>query len=311
MPTLINVKNLSKTFGKINAVDALSFSVEEGRIYGFLGQNGAGKSTTIRMLLTLVKPDNGEIEIFGMDLFKHRYEILKQVGAIVERPDLYKYLTAFENLKIYAALSEKKITERSISDKLELVGLSERRHDKVKTFSQGMKQRLGIAVALVHDPRLLILDEPTNGLDPQGIADMRNLLLQLSKEAGKTLLISSHLLTEVEMIADDMLIIDRGKKVIEGKVKELLNPAQTLVEIETAYINETYEKLLKGKWKEYVLAKKEHSILFSLHINQVPALNRELVQMGQDVYSIRTKHSLEDFFISITTGKQHVETFTD
>ena len=311
MAILINVKNLSKTFGKINAVDDLSFSVEEGRIYGFLGQNGAGKSTTIRMLLTLVKPDNGEIEIFGMNLFKHRNEILKQVGAIVERPDLYKYLTAFENLKIYAALSEMKISEQAILDKLELVGLSERRHDKVKTFSQGMKQRLGIAVALVHDPRLLILDEPTNGLDPQGIADMRNLLLQLSKEAGKTLMISSHLLTEVEMIADDMLIIDRGKKVIEGKVKELLNPAQTLVEIETAHVNETYEKLLKGKWKENVVAKKEHSILFRLHINQVPALNRELVQMGQDVYSIRTKHSLEDFFISITTGKQHVETFTD
>ncbi len=311
MKPLVRVRNLSKNFGKIKAVDDLSFTVEEGSIYGFLGQNGAGKSTTIRMMLTLVKPDEGEIELFGLNIKSHRNEILRQIGAIVERPDMYKYLTALENLKIYAALSGVKIPVSTLHEKLELVGLTDRQHDKVKTFSQGMKQRLGIAVALVHDPKLLILDEPTNGLDPQGIADMRNLLLHLSRDEGKTLIISSHLLSEMEIIADDMLIIDKGKKLTEGAVRDLLNPSKTLVEIETVDLKETHEKLLSSNWKAFVVVKNENSILLRMHKDQVPTLNRDLVQMGQDVYSIKTKHSLEDYFISITGGKQHVENFTN
>ena len=176
MSTIVTVKNLTKNFKDIKAVNNLSFSVEQGQVYGFLGQNGAGKSTTIRMLLTLIKPTSGSIEIFGLNLEKHRKEVLKQIGAIIERPDLYKYLTALENLRIFAAMSGVKVSEKKLLEQLNMVGLAERAHSKVKTYSQGMKQRLGIATALVHDPQLVILDEPTNGLDPQGIADVRNLI---------------------------------------------------------------------------------------------------------------------------------------
>lgn len=212
MKPVISVSHLSKQFKEVTAVNDLSFSVNEGEVYGFIGQNGAGKSTTIRMLLTLIEPTSGNVEIFGMNLRKNRRKILAKIGAIIERPDMYKYLTALENLKLFATLSSVRVSEGKMLEQLEMVGLADRAKSKVKTYSQGMKQRLGIAIALIHDPELIILDEPTNGLDPQGIADVRNLILHLSKIQGKTLLISSHLLSEMELIADSMLIIDKGKK---------------------------------------------------------------------------------------------------
>ncbi|MEP6845984.1 MAG: ABC transporter ATP-binding protein, partial [Panacibacter sp.] len=166
MQEIIKVTSLTKQFRNIKAVDDLSFTVQEGDVYGFLGQNGAGKSTTIRMLLTLIAPTNGRMELFGYNLKHHRKEILQQVGAVIEKPDLYKYLSAYENLKLFAKLSGTKYSNQTLMQQLEKVGLESRAHDKVKTYSQGMRQRLGIAVALVHDPKLIILDEPTNGLDP-------------------------------------------------------------------------------------------------------------------------------------------------
>lgn len=310
MNAIIQVKNLSKDFRDIKAVDNLSFTVEAGQVYGFLGQNGAGKSTTIRMLLTLIKPNSGEIEIFGMNLMKHRKEILRQVGAIIERPDLYKYLTALENLRIFAAMSGVKVSEKKLMDQLAMVGLAERAHSKVKAYSQGMKQRLGIATALVHDPKLIILDEPTNGLDPQGIADVRNLILQLSKEMNKTLLISSHLLSEMELIADSMIIIDKGKKVVEGKVNELFDPAETVVELKTIDDTVAYEKLQQSGLQKFVQGKRNDCILLKLHRNEIPAVIKELVQMNVNVVSFHSKHSLEDYFLSLT-AHPHVETFKD
>jgi ABC-type multidrug transport system ATPase subunit len=211
MKAVIQVQHLSKQYKNITAVDALSFSVNEGEVYGFLGQNGAGKSTTIRMLLTLVQPTGGEIELFGLKLNTHRNEILHNIGAVIEKPDVYKYLSAYNNLKLFARMSGIHPTEKELMKQLDMVGLKERAYDKVHTFSQGMKQRLGIVVALVHDPQLIILDEPTNGLDPQGIADIRNLILHLSREMKKTLFISSHLLNEMEQVATRLLIIDKGK----------------------------------------------------------------------------------------------------
>ena len=181
MLQVIGVTGLTKQFKNITAVNDLSFSVQEGDVYGFLGQNGAGKSTTIRMLLTLISPTSGHIELFGMPLHSHRREILQQVGAVIEKPDVYKYLSAYENLKLFARLSGIKVTDQKLMQQLDMVGLATRAKDKVQTYSQGMKQRLGIAIALVHDPKLIILDEPTNGLDPQGIADIRNLILHLSR----------------------------------------------------------------------------------------------------------------------------------
>lgn len=307
MSAIIQVKNLTKSFKDIKAVDNLSFSVEAGQVYGFLGQNGAGKSTTIRMLLTLITPTSGEIELFGMSLSKHRKEILRQVGAIIERPDLYKYLTALENLRLFATMSGVKVSEKELMDQLAMVGLADRAHSKVKTYSQGMKQRLGIAIALVHNPQLIILDEPTNGLDPQGIADIRNLILLLKKEKGKTLLISSHLLSEVELIADSMIIIDKGKKLVEGKVNDLFDPAETIVELKTINDDAALEKLKQSDLNKYLHGKRNDCILLKLHRDEVPIVMKELMQMGIEVISFNSKHSLEDYFLSLTTGYPHVE----
>ncbi|MDZ4810073.1 MAG: ABC transporter ATP-binding protein [Bacteroidota bacterium] len=311
MNAVILVKHLTKDFKEVKAVNDLSFTVEAGQVYGFLGQNGAGKSTTIRMLLTLIKPTSGDIEIFGLNLLKHRKEILRQVGAIIERPDLYKYLTALENLRIFGAMSGVKISEKKLMEELEMVGLATRAHSKVKTYSQGMKQRLGIAIALVHDPKLIILDEPTNGLDPQGIADIRNLILQLSRERNKTLLISSHLLSEMELIADSMIIIDKGRKVVEGKVNELFDPAETLVELKTMDDTATFEKLQQSGLQNLIRGKRNDCILLKLHRNEIPGLMKELVQMNIDVVSFHSRHSLEDYFLSLTTGYPHVEIITN
>jgi len=311
MADIIAARNLFKQFNEIKAVDDLSFSVPEGNIYGFLGQNGAGKSTTIRILLTLISPTSGEIEIFGMDLKKHRKEILKRTGAIIERPDLYKYLSALENLRIFAILSGISITQKQLMDHLEKVGLSDRANSKVKTYSQGMKQRLGIAIALIHDPQLILLDEPMNGLDPQGIADIRNLILHLSREMKKTIVVSSHLLSEMELIADSMLIIDKGKKIVEGKMTELFAPSETIVELQTNSSGEAYEKIQKADLRKYVLSKKDDTILFRIHRKNVPMLVKDLVQMDIEIISLSPKHSLENYFLSLTTENQHVEAFKD
>jgi ABC-type multidrug transport system ATPase subunit len=255
------------------------------------------------MLLTLIKPSSGEIELFGMNLGQHRKEILRQVGAIIERPDLYKYLTALENLRIFAIMSGMKVTTKLLMEQLDMVGLADRAKSKVKTYSQGMKQRLGIATALVHDPQLIILDEPTNGLDPQGIADIRNLIIQLSKERGKTLLISSHLLSEMELIADSMIIIDKGKKVVEGRVNELFDPSETLVELKTLDDRDAYEKLSRSPLKALLSEKRNDCIVLKLHRNELPSILRQLVNMNIDVLSFNSKHSLEDYFLSLTTNK--------
>jgi len=301
MSVIVRATNITKTFGgEIKAVDGLSFSVEAGQVYGFLGQNGAGKSTTIRMLLTLIRPSSGDIEIFGLNLARHRKEILQKTGAIIERPDLYKYLTALENLQIFGKMSGVKLSEKELIDRLALIGLAERAHSRVQTYSQGMKQRLGIAVALVHDPELIILDEPTNGLDPQGIADVRKLILHLSNDLKRTLIVSSHMLAEMEMIADSMLIIDKGKKVVEGRTSDLLNPDKIQVEILTDNKERTLDIIKTTKWMENIIHSSNGSILLEIQRKNIPDLNRLLVEQGVNIFSIRPKHSLEDFFLSMT-----------
>jgi ABC-2 type transport system ATP-binding protein len=311
MPAIIRVIHLSKQFGEINAVDDLSFSVNEGEVYGFLGQNGAGKSTTIRMLLTLIEPTDGEIEVFGLNLRKHRREILRNTGAVIERPDLYKYLTAYENISLFAKMSGVRIDKKRVMEQLEQVGLAERAYSKVKTYSQGMKQRLGIAIALIHDPQLVILDEPVNGLDPQGIADIRNLILHLSKNLKKTILVSSHLLNEMELIANRMLIVDRGKKIVEGSMEELFDPAKMLVELQTLNPGKTLELINQSKWKTDL--QKHEGNIFILRIDKkdIPGFNHYLSENGAEVFSVQPKHSLENYFLSLTSANQHVEPFTN
>ena len=308
---VINVSHLSKQYSDVNAVTDLSFTVKEADVYGFLGQNGAGKSTTIRMLLTLIRPSAGKIEIFGLDLLTHRKEVLRQVGAVIERPDLYKYLSAYENLLLFAKMSGLRVQRRQLMEQLEMVGLAERAGSRVKTFSQGMKQRLGIAIALIHNPPLVILDEPVNGLDPQGIADMRNLILHLSRHLKKTVVVSSHLLNEMEQIATRMLIIDKGKKIIEGSVNELFDPAKTIVEIDV--INEAWaaEKIAKSQWANNLQQVNAGQLVLQVHKEQLAQLIKALVEMDIAVTGFKPGNSLEKYFLSLTGTNQHVAAFTN
>lgn len=300
MEKIIETRNLSKHFKQLAAVSDLSFSIGTGEIFGLLGQNGSGKSTTMRMLLGLIFPDEGSVYIKGEKFNNSKRHLLAHTGAIIERPDMYNYLTAWDNLKVCAALSRQPITKNRYEAVLEQVGLKERAKEKVKTYSQGMKQRLAIALALLHDPDLLILDEPTNGLDPQGIADMRNLILNLAKEHNKTVLISSHLLYEIEQVATSMLILHKGKKIAEGKVKDLLNPHETLVDIAINANREIIQKIRSSQWQELLVQATVSTLSFKTHTDRIPEINKWLVTEGAEVLQISSRHSLEAYFLSLT-----------
>ena len=309
MSSVIQVQGLTKKFGhQFTAVNDLSFSVNKGDVYGFLGQNGAGKSTTIRMLLSLITPTSGSIEIFGMPLQANRAAIMQNVGAVIEKPAMYEYLTAYQNLKIFSALSGVSKTRVQLLNELDVVGLAARAHDLVRTFSQGMKQRLAIAMAMVNDPQLILLDEPTNGLDPQGIADIRNLILQLSRVQGKTVLVSSHLLSEIEQVATRLIIIDKGCKLVEGDSKDLFDKSKTVVEINTLNNDQALQKLLQTSWSGQILVDRCNSkqVIMQLDEKLLPTLHKNLVEMGIDVLSVKPMHSLEDYFLQITSTQKYV-----
>jgi ABC-type multidrug transport system ATPase subunit len=309
MSLVIQVQGLTKKFGHhFTAVNDLSFSVNKGDVYGFLGQNGAGKSTSIRMLLSLIEPTAGDIEIFGLPLAANRSEIMKKVGAVIEKPAMYEYLTAFQNLKIFSALSGVSKKRQQLLYELEVVGLATRAHDLVRTFSQGMKQRLAIAMAMVNDPELILLDEPTNGLDPQGIADIRNLILQLSRVQGKTVLVSSHLLSEIEQVATRLIIIDKGCKLVEGDSKDLFDTSKTVVEIKTLDNSQALLQLKQTSWSTQILIDRCNSkeIVMQLDEKLLPILHKDLVNLGIGVLSVKPMHSLEDYFLQITSTQKHV-----
>lgn len=300
MQSILAVEHLSKQFGAVTAVDDLSFSIQPGDVYAFLGQNGAGKSTTMRMILGLIHPTAGKVFINGEEFHSGRRHLLRHIGAIIERPDLYGYLSGWDNLKIMARMSGQKIPDSRLEELLELVHLKGRERDKVKGYSQGMKQRLGIAITMVHNPALLILDEPTNGLDPQGIADMRNLIQHLSREHGKTILISSHLLSEVQQIATSMLIVHKGRKVAEGRVEELLHPADSLIDLRFEENESLMRYLQDSRWKEQIRTASPTQVVFRMAPAEAPALAQLVVQQGGRIASLQTRHSLEDLFISLT-----------
>ncbi len=213
METILTVSNLTKKFGYLTAVQDLSFSIEKGNVYGILGPNGSGKSTTLGIVLNVVNSTNGSFSWFDGNTTTH--EALKKVGAIIERPNFYPYMTAIQNLKLVCKIKE--VSEEKIKDKLELVGLWERKDSKFRTYSLGMKQRLAIASALLNDPEILILDEPTNGLDPQGIHQIREIIKNIASK-GTTILLASHLLDEVEKVCSHVVILRKGKKLYSGSV---------------------------------------------------------------------------------------------
>ncbi|GBD87181.1 daunorubicin/doxorubicin resistance ATP-binding protein DrrA [bacterium BMS3Abin03] len=297
---VVEVNNLTKIFKDIKAVDALSLNVYRGDVFGFLGPNGAGKSTTIRMLLTLITPKEGEIKIFGKSLKSNRREILKNVGAIVEKPDFYLYLTAFKNLEILGRISEKEFNSERIMEVLELVGLRDRSHSKVKTYSHGMKQRLGIAQALLHDPDLIILDEPTTGLDPQGMKEIRELIKRLSKDKKKTIFLSSHVLSEVELVANRMIIINKGKTVVEGEVKQLLKAGELNVKFEVDNAVKTKDVLSQSVWHNKLVEFNGNVFVFNLQNNEIALLNKTLIENGILVSAVIPTRSLEEYFLKIT-----------
>jgi ABC-2 type transport system ATP-binding protein len=294
----ITVKNLNKSFGQFKAVQDISFTVARGDIYGFLGPNGAGKSTTMRMLVALIQPDAGSIEIFGHNLRTHRAEIMRKTGVLIERPDFYKYLSALQNLKVLASGGGISVSEKRMREVLDIVGLSGKENQKVKTFSQGMKQRLGLAQALMHNPDLLILDEPSNGLDPQGIREMRDLILNLNKEHGKTILLSSHLLYEIELMANRMLIINKGRVVVEGNVQELLNQGDITVRFSVSDVQQALLLLNKMSTKPVIVD--SNTLIASLNQKQIGVANQLLVQHQIEVTSIKPLRALEEYFINLT-----------
>ena len=299
---IIEISSLTKRFKEVVAVDQLSFTVKRGDVFGFLGPNGAGKSTTIRMLLSLIAQTSGHIKIFDKSLIENRSEILANVGAIVEKPDFYLYLPAFKNLEILSKISGKDVSRSRINELLELVGLRDRAKSKVKTYSHGMKQRLGIAQALLHNPDLIVLDEPTTGLDPQGMKEIRDLIIHLSRDEKKTIFLSSHILSEIELVANRMIIINHGKKIVEGEVSDLLNSDAAKVTIEVENIESARIVLQSSSWYNQIDSIIENKINFKLNRNDIAALNKYLVENKVDVQAIIPVRSLEDYFLSITAS---------
>jgi ABC-2 type transport system ATP-binding protein len=301
MPTpIIEISHLAKHYGSFHAVRDLNLTVEQGDVYGFLGPNGAGKSTTIRMMMSLIRPTSGDIRIFGQSLNEHRSEILRRVGAIVERPDFYNYLSARRNLELLGRLSGADVSKANVNRVLGIVGLGERAESKVKTFSHGMKQRLGLAQALIHNPDLIVLDEPSTGLDPQGMVDMRDLILELAHDHKKTVFLSSHILPEVELTANRMVIINRGKTIIEGSVQELLNAGRLKVTIETTDVPRALEVLRATPDGEWIQSSTDQEIIIMLNRQDIPPAVAALATAGVPLRAVTPVRSLEEYFISLT-----------
>lgn len=299
MNELVRTEALSFSFSReFKALDNINLRVEKGSIYGFLGPNGAGKTTTLRLLLGLLKKQEGLIEIFGKKFESERLAILKKIGSLIEQPSLYAHLTAKENLEVYRRIYG--CDKTRIDEVLKMVGLSFTKNKKAKQFSLGMKQRLSIAVALLHQPQLLILDEPTNGLDPNGIIETRELIKLLNKEHGVTVLVSSHILAEVEKMATHVGIIHKGKLLFQGSLEALqqLKNKQSFLELETSN-NDSARSVLQ---LNNIERKNGMLVLPYENKQQTAAINRALVENGIDVYRLQPQqNNLEQLFIDITS----------
>ncbi|HHY83761.1 MAG TPA: ABC transporter ATP-binding protein [Clostridiales bacterium] len=301
---LLRIENLTKIIRKKKIIDSISLTVNSGEIVGFLGPNGAGKTTTIKMIMGLFHITSGKITICGHDVATDFENAMKHVGGIIENPDLYKRMTGRENLEYFASMHEN-VARENIDGIVELVKMKDRINDKVKTYSLGMCQRIGIAQALLHNPRLLVLDEPTNGLDPLGIKELRDMLKFLAKEADVGVFISSHLLSEMELMCDRIYIIDNG--VIIGE-KSIHQEEETVDETvyEYAFVTNDNEKALTYL-KEFDTESKiaNGGISALLKHNEVPDIIAKLVKDNIKIYAVNQKHrSLEQDFISMTTGSK-------
>ncbi|MGN6179036.1 MAG: ABC transporter ATP-binding protein [Mucilaginibacter sp.] len=295
---VIDTTGLTFNFGKQTVVKSLSLQVPEGSIYGFLGPNGAGKTTTIKLLMNLLQVQEGSIHIFGKELKSNRIEILSQIGSLIEQPAIYAHLTGKENLLNRAMLLQ--IPKSRVDEMLSLVHLTQAANKKAGQYSLGMKQRLGIALALLSNPKLLILDEPTNGLDPNGIIEVRELLIRLVKEHGKTVFVSSHLLLEVERMATHVGIINFGELLFQGSISELQSLSKPLIQIE---INNTADAANFLKRNNYEVSDADNEYIYAPYSGkqQMAEINALLNREGYMVYSInKQQKDLEKLFLSIT-----------
>jgi len=297
---ILTVNNLTKKFGYLTAVKNLSFSIEKGNVYGILGPNGSGKSTTLGIVLNVVNRTDGEFSWFDGNVSTH--QALKKVGAIIERPNFYPYMTAVQNLKLVCKIKE--VSEDKIEEKLELVGLLDRKNSKFKTYSLGMKQRLAIASALLNDPEILILDEPTNGLDPQGIHQIREIIKKIASQ-GTTILLASHLLDEVEKVCSHVVILRKGEKLYSGSVDGML-ASHGFFELKTDQ-TEKLKSFLEDNASFGELKIENGSITAFLKEELNPAeLNKMLFDKGIILsHLVKRKESLEEQFLTMTKNQSN------
>ena len=292
---------LSKKFKTIQALDQVSLSVPNGSIYGFLGPNGAGKSTLIRIVAGLIGSDTGEFNIFGRSS-RSGHHVREGMSTLVDRADFYKNLSAFQNMKILGRLTGHEQNDH-INKLLDLLGLYERRNDKVKTFSQGMKQRLGLAQSLLPEPRLLVLDEPTTGLDPQGMHEIRDFILKIAAEQNVTIFLSSHLLHEVELICSDIALIFNGKLAAQGAMNTIFNDMEdVVVELEVKNSDEAL-KYLENEELVSNITRLANSISIDLKYANIPELIRKMTAHNIDIFSFSQRNRLETFFLSMMEDK--------
>ncbi|MBP6624295.1 MAG: ABC transporter ATP-binding protein [Chitinophagaceae bacterium] len=300
MSSAIQLQSVSKSFKDFTAVEDLSFDVGLGDIYGFLGPNGSGKSTTLRMIMGLIKPTSGQISLFGKSITTQRHEVMSQVGCIIEKPDFYGYLSALDNLKLCARAHQLSFSSSDFTNLFRKVGLLGRENDKVKNYSHGMKQRLGLAQVLIHDPALIILDEPNTGLDPQGIIDLRMLLMDLNKEHGKTIIFSSHILSEVQQMCSSMLLIHKGKRIAQGKVSELLSMENLHVRLEVVQFEACATLLKNSSWNNQLQEINQQEFSFFMSKQTIPAMVNFLHEHHIDILRLDYKNQLEEYFLKMT-----------
>ena len=298
METILSLKNLDKKYGSVHAVNNLSFDILKGNVYGILGPNGSGKSTTLGIILNVVNKTSGEFSWFDGNLTTH--QALKKVGAIIERPNFYPYMTANQNLKLICKI--KGISDDKIDNTLKTVNLHERKNSKFKTFSLGMKQRLAIASALLNNPEILILDEPTNGLDPQGIHEIRQIIKEIASK-GTTILLASHLLDEVEKVCSHVVVIRKGIKLYSGRVDEM-TASKGLFELK---VDTNEDKLIEVLQSHDAIGKvsKDHETFIATLSNSISAseMNKYLFENGITVsHLVKRKPSLEQQFLDLTNN---------
>ena len=296
---ILKVQALEKYYGKFHALKGVDMEVKEGEIFGLLGPNGAGKTTMLRMLVGLIAPNSGSVTFFENLSLKNMKEVLPRIGCIIEEPKFYPYLSGLTNLKVAGSYYPNKISNQRITDMIELVGLTGRENDRVSTYSQGMRQRLGIAQAMLNDPDLIFLDEPTNGLDPKGIIELRELIIRLKKEFGKTVIISSHILSEIEEMADSMAIINKGVCVSQGCVTELLSKNTVTVSVETDN-QEAASTALQAM--NFLVKRDEGTLIFQAGLEEIPNVVEKLMNTGRKIYRLDHKRKLEDYFLKLTAA---------